>query len=155
MIVKNEAHIIEDTLTKLLAKIKFDYYVICDTGSTDGTPEIIVKFMENKVPGKVVIHTWKDFGHNRSLALEEAYNTTDYVLIFDADDYIHGNLELHKIINSSQETVDGYFLKFGKQQYFKVIVKKLNILVGTITLYLEERVQEIVILINTYMMHKF
>ena len=32
MIVKNEAHIITNTLSKLLDKIKIDYWVICDTG---------------------------------------------------------------------------------------------------------------------------
>ena len=31
MIVKNESHIIVDTLNKLINKIKFDFYVICDT----------------------------------------------------------------------------------------------------------------------------
>ena len=40
MIVKNESHIIKDKLTKLLQKIKFDYWVISDTGSTDKTIEI-------------------------------------------------------------------------------------------------------------------
>ena len=41
MIVKNEAHIIEETLTKLTNKIKFDHYIISDTGSDDNTIEII------------------------------------------------------------------------------------------------------------------
>ena len=37
MIVKNESKIIVDTLTKLLKKIKWDYWVICDTFTTDNT----------------------------------------------------------------------------------------------------------------------
>ena len=37
MIVKNESEIIVKTLKLLTDKIKFDYYVICDTGSTDNT----------------------------------------------------------------------------------------------------------------------
>ena len=37
MIVKDESHIIKDTLTKLLQKIKLDYWIISDTGSTDKT----------------------------------------------------------------------------------------------------------------------
>ena len=32
MIVKNESHIIKDTLNKLLQKVQFDYWVISDTG---------------------------------------------------------------------------------------------------------------------------
>jgi glycosyltransferase involved in cell wall biosynthesis len=48
MIVKDEAHIIENTLTKLLNKVKIDYWVISDTGSTDNTKEIIVDFFKQK-----------------------------------------------------------------------------------------------------------
>jgi len=32
MIVKNESHIIETTLINITKHIKFDYWVICDTG---------------------------------------------------------------------------------------------------------------------------
>ena len=45
MIVKNESHIIESTLSKLLNKIKIDYWVISDTGSTDDTKEKITTFL--------------------------------------------------------------------------------------------------------------
>ena len=48
MIVKNESHIIENTLAKLCDKIRFDYWVICDTGSTDNTPQIITEFFLKK-----------------------------------------------------------------------------------------------------------
>jgi len=41
MIVKDEAHVIEKTLQNLDQYIIFDYYVICDTGSSDNTKEII------------------------------------------------------------------------------------------------------------------
>ena len=44
MIVKNEAHIIRRTLAMLCTKIRFDYWIICDTGSTDATREIIQDF---------------------------------------------------------------------------------------------------------------
>jgi hypothetical protein len=37
MIVKDESHIIVKTLEMLCSKIKFSYWVICDTGSTDNT----------------------------------------------------------------------------------------------------------------------
>ena len=46
MIVKNESHIIKDTLEKLCSKIKFSYWVISDTGSTDRTCEIVKNFFE-------------------------------------------------------------------------------------------------------------
>ena len=110
MIVKDESHIIEESLEKLCEKINFDYWVICDTGSSDNTPEIIKKFFEKKnIKGELYIDTWKDFGHNRSLALARAFNKTDYLLVFDADDEIEGELVLPDLIH------DGYQLKIGRQ----------------------------------------
>ena len=84
MIVKNESHIILDTLEKLTNKITFSYYVISDTGSTDDTVELIQSFFRNKnIKGEMYHHQWKDFGYNRTKALEVAYNKSDYLLIFD------------------------------------------------------------------------
>ena len=49
MIVKNEGHIIKDTLTKLLNKVPLiDYWVISDTGSTDETKKIISDFFKER-----------------------------------------------------------------------------------------------------------
>ena len=48
MIVKDESHIIKETLQKLCNKINFSYWVICDTGSSDNTPEIIQEFFKEK-----------------------------------------------------------------------------------------------------------
>jgi hypothetical protein len=107
MIVKDESHIIKDTLTKLCEKIKFDYYVICDTGSTDNTINLILSFFKGVIPGEIHKHKWENFGHNRTLALKAAYKKTDYILIFDADDYIHGSFVLPDLC------LDAYMLKFG------------------------------------------
>lgn len=109
MIVKNESHIIEERLEDLTNKIKFDYYVICDTGSTDNTKEIITSFFEKKnINGELHSHEWSDFGTNRTKALEAAYGKSEYLLIFDADDVIHG-----KITIPSEFVYDKYNLKFG------------------------------------------
>jgi len=48
MIVKNEAHVIVKTLINLCEKIDFSYWVICDTGSTDNTKEVIIDFFKEK-----------------------------------------------------------------------------------------------------------
>ncbi len=105
MIVKNESHIIEKTLTMLTDKIKFDYWVICDTGSTDSTPTIIIDFFSGKnIPGELLHHSWKNFAVNRTLALLSAYNKTDYVFIFDADDDIVGDV----CIPPENATADAY-----------------------------------------------
>jgi len=109
MIVKDEEHVIKDTLEKLVKQITFSYWVICDTGSTDNTRDIIRDFFKEKgIPGELLQHEWKDFGHNRTLALQGAYQKADYIFIFDADDTIHGTVNIPKL------THDFYKLQFGK-----------------------------------------
>ena len=95
MIVKNESHIIEEKLNKLLNKISFDYYVICDTGSDDNTKEIIKSFFDKRgLKGEIFDHKWSDFGTNRTKALQEAYGKSEYIFIFDADDEIQGEINI-------------------------------------------------------------
>jgi glycosyltransferase involved in cell wall biosynthesis len=109
MIVKNESHIIKNTLEKLCNKIKFSYWVICDTGSTDNTQQIIKDFFYDKnIPGELHNTEWINFAYNRNIALNEAHNKTDLLLVFDADDEIHGDIMMPQIVDS-----DGYFLYFG------------------------------------------
>ena len=110
MIVKNEAHLIRQTLEMLCSKIRFDYWVICDTGSTDATREIIQDFFGNRVhiPGELHCDEWVNFGHNRTKALTYAHNKTDLLLVFDADDAICGTIPLPTAV-----THDEYHLKFG------------------------------------------
>lgn len=108
MIVKNESHIIHETLENLIKHIKLDYYVISDTGSTDNTIDVIKTFFnKNNISGEIYQDEWKDFGHNRTKALEYAYNKSDYLLIFDADDLIHGTLPIPDDFNA-----DAYDLIF-------------------------------------------
>ena len=109
MIVKNESHIIENTLEKLCKKIKFDYWVICDTGSTDNTPQIITDFFEKKgIKGELFYDEWENFAHNRTLALERAYQKTYLLLVFDADDEIVGDIQI-----PTEVLFDEYHYKFG------------------------------------------
>lgn len=87
MIVKNESTVIKRCLESVLPII--DYWVICDTGSTDGTQEIIKSYMlEKNVPGELHERPWVNFGHNRNEALELARGKADYVLFIDADEYL-------------------------------------------------------------------
>lgn len=113
MIVKNESHIIRETLEMLCDKIKFSYWVICDTGSTDNTKEIICNFFKEKqIEGEIIDHEWKNFAYNRTLALEMAFHKSDLLFIFDADDEIHGKIDMPLTIDDT----DGYYLNFGSSQ---------------------------------------
>ena len=121
MIVKNESHIIEKTLNNILDNIPITYYVISDTGSTDNTKEIIDNFFKNKkIKGELVNNEWVNFGYNRTLAIQQAYQKTDYLFFFDADDYIHGKLDFP---DTSELNNDMYIFKFGnKTEYTRPLL---------------------------------
>ena len=85
MIVRNESPVIE----RCLASVKdwIDYWVIVDTGSTDGTQQIVRKALED-VPGELHERPWVDFEHNRNEALHLAREKGDYLLFIDADEQL-------------------------------------------------------------------
>jgi len=115
MIVKEEAHVIRETLTLLMKHFPIGYWVIDDTGSTDGTQEIIrTVFREAGISGELYETPWENFGFNRSKALEHAYNKSDYVLVWDADDSIEGQLILPPRL-----TADHYTFIFGNTSGFR------------------------------------
>ena len=82
MIVKNEAQIIERCLESLRPHI--DFWVIVDTGSSDGTQDLI-RALLREVPGELHARPWKDFAHNRTEAIRLAEAKADYLLFCDAD----------------------------------------------------------------------
>jgi glycosyltransferase involved in cell wall biosynthesis len=91
MIVKNESKIITRCLSSVLDTI--DHWVIVDTGSTDGTPEIIEDFFAtHNIPGKLVHSKWTNFGFNRteSIGLAKSSNC-DWILALDADMILKSN----------------------------------------------------------------
>ena len=104
MIVKNEAAVIERCLASVRGLV--DYWVISDTGSTDGTQDLIRAAMDG-VPGELHEDPWQDFGHNRSLNLEHARDKADYLLLIDADMVLRQNGELPEL------TADSYMIRHG------------------------------------------
>jgi FkbM family methyltransferase len=85
MIVKNEAPVI----TRCLESVRriIDHWIIVDTGSTDGTQQIIKDYFKD-IPGELHEKKWKDFAFNRSQALELSRSKADYSLVIDADDFL-------------------------------------------------------------------
>jgi glycosyltransferase involved in cell wall biosynthesis len=83
MIVKDESQVIRRCLESV--KPITDYWVIVDTGSTDGTQEIIRTLMQD-IPGELHERPWVHFGHNRNEALQLAKDKGDYVFFIDADE---------------------------------------------------------------------
>jgi len=89
MIVRDEAHIVGEVLDATAPYI--DYWVVVDTGSTDGTQDLIRSHMERlAIPGELHERPWRDFGSNRSEALTLAQGKADYIWMMDADDTVIG-----------------------------------------------------------------
>ena len=113
MIVKNETHIIKECLASIHKYI--DYWVIVDTGSTDGTQDLIRQyFAEKGIPGELHERPWVGFGPNRTEALELCTGKADWAWMIDADDYVEGKFEFPVNI---PEPVDGWALKFARGEF--------------------------------------
>ena len=111
MIVRNEAHIVHELLDCVAPYISS--WCIVDTGSEDGTQDIIRAHMARLgIPGELHERPWKNFGHNRSEALELAQGHADYIWVVDADDLVVGTPDF------SQLTADAYELRYGHSEDF-------------------------------------
>jgi tetratricopeptide (TPR) repeat protein len=82
LIVRDEAGVVENCIDSV--KDRIDYWVICDTGSRDGTPEIVQQRLAG-IAGELHHDRWRDFGHNRTLLMRRARDRADYLLLMDAD----------------------------------------------------------------------
>ena len=115
MIVKNERHVIERCLASL--KSILSYWVIVDTGSTDGTQDAIRDYLR-EIPGELLERPWVDFAHNRSEALAYARSKADYLLIIDADEV----LAFAETFEWPELDQDGYRIetRFGGLSYHRL-----------------------------------
>lgn len=119
MIVKNESKVILRLLQSVLPLI--DGYCICDTGSTDNTVEIIETFMkENNKTGVIVREPFRDFGYNRTHALNEAAKVPnmDYLLLLDADMILTGSALKDPQAFKKTLVTDVYHLCQGSPEYY-------------------------------------
>lgn len=102
MIVRDEAHVIRDCLESVAPHI--DYWVICDTGSDDDTAAVIQRFFEERgLPGELHHHEWRDFGWNRSRALDLVRGKARYAWVIDADDYLVGTPDISALTAGSYD----------------------------------------------------
>ena len=107
MIVKNESHVITRLLNSVYSII--DYWVIADTGSTDGTQEIIKKFFEEKnIPGQLLQIEWKDdFSYARNFTLNEVEKHVDFGFWIDADEelIIQSNFNKQALLSEDADSI--------------------------------------------------
>ncbi len=87
MIVRDEEGILARALSSVADHIS--YWVICDTGSTDGTRELVRSiFAARNIPGELHSFEFENFAQARNAALERARGSDgqfDYLLLMDAD----------------------------------------------------------------------
>ncbi|MGN6396189.1 MAG: glycosyltransferase [Mucilaginibacter sp.] len=115
MIVRNEAAVIGRCLASVLPVI--DYWVICDTGSTDGTPDVITEALA-AVPGELHHHAWVNFGVNRTMAMKIAEKKADYVLLIDADMVLNVHRQFKAALNAN-----AYLLRYtGSLDYWQTML---------------------------------
>jgi tetratricopeptide (TPR) repeat protein len=124
MIVKDEAHCLTTCLTSVRPLI--DRWAIVDTGSTDGTQDLIRELLRDK-PGDLIERPWVDFAHNRNEALDLARSSEhalpgDFALFIDADDRLR-NLPPDLALES-----DGYTLTIvqGPTRYHRLAIAALD-----------------------------
>jgi glycosyltransferase involved in cell wall biosynthesis len=72
-----------------------DYWVIVDTGSTDGTQELVRTCLSG-VRGDLLERPWINFEYNRNVALDLARGKADYILFIDADEVLRWKTPLDK-----------------------------------------------------------
>jgi len=102
MIVRNEEAVIERCLESVSGLV--DSWVICDTGSTDSTRELVRDALSG-LPGELHETAWVDFGHNRSELMELAHGAADYLLLIDADMTVRCRAQLPRLAD------DAYLLR--------------------------------------------
>jgi len=125
IMVKNGGELFEKVLTENLSII--DRWTILDTGSTDGTQDIIRKVLKNK-KGKLYEEPFINFRESRNKCLDLAGNCCKYILMLD-DTYVINN-DLRKFLNIVRgdqfATSFSLLIKSNDSEYYSNRIIKSN-----------------------------
>lgn len=130
MIVKNEHHVIERVLNSVYKHI--DYWVIVDTGSTDGTQDIIKDFFIDKgITGELIEIEWKDFATSRNVALEAVEKKCKWGFWIDADEELiledkGFNMKSSLSLGENDDSIS-LNIKYGNIEYTRKSIWKCDI----------------------------
>lgn len=123
MIVKDESRVIRRCIESVLPFIHA--WSIVDTGSTDGTQKIIREALSH-LPGELYERPWRDFGSNRTEAIELAKGKADYLLFMDADEVF----EAPAGFQWQTLEADAYLLMLGEgpNRYWRELLVRADLL---------------------------
>lgn len=106
MIVKDEAAGIVATLESVRPWI--DRWTILDTGSTDGTQDLIRKTLAD-IPGELHEEPFVDFSTSRNRALELHGEVSAFTLMLSGDELLHDGARLRAFCEAHRSTSAGAF----------------------------------------------
>lgn len=100
MIVRNESRVLPRLVASLDGVI--DQWLIVDTGSDDGTPEVARELLGH-LPGQVVSRPWVNFGHNRTELVEmcRVVDEATHLLLVDADQVVETTPDFRQVLGRS------------------------------------------------------
>lgn len=112
MIVKNEASGIARTLHSVRPHI--DRWLIVDTGSTDGTQDLVRSLMAD-LPGALHEHPFIDYATTRNLTMDLAGTDSTYLLWLDAEDELLNGGALREALETAEagagDRPDAYYMR--------------------------------------------
>jgi hypothetical protein len=115
--VKNEAKVIERCINSVLPGV--DVVLVCDTGSTDDTIDVVKRTCRGRVQHYVVEDAWQNYATNRNLLLGACQDvakikTIDYWLLLDADETVKITHELPELTGDAiQVMMENGSLKYS------------------------------------------
>jgi glycosyltransferase involved in cell wall biosynthesis len=121
LMCKDEAPIIRRALESVVPFIS--YWVVHDTGSTDGTQDIVRETLKD-IPGILIDNEWRNYGVNRSelIAHARAVQPDSYLILMDADNELIAPLGIPPL------TADAYELRYtGDFSYTQTRIIKASL----------------------------
>jgi len=126
MIIKDSG----EPLKKVLESVKphIDSWCIVDTGSTDGSQEI-VKNVLSSIPGKIYEEQFVDFSTTRNRAFELAETSgidCEYNIVLDDSYILYGGYKLRNIIGKGNLAAYSIIIKNKTMMYESIRITKVS-----------------------------
>lgn len=119
MIVRDEARGIRETLASI--KPYIGHWTVLDTGSTDGTQEMIRQELES-IPGQLHEEPFVDFSTTRNRVLALHGEQTQFVIMLSGDDIVVNGGGLLNLRHEGDVSAFSVQRKTGSTSYLQVVI---------------------------------